>query len=51
LRILLEEAQNKGIDIINPGFFEDFRFYHDEVVFTPLRGHGQGMANALTTLM
>jgi hypothetical protein len=45
LKIILEEIQRKGWDIINPAFYDDFTVLGQDMKYKPIRGHGLGMAN------
>lgn len=36
---------------VESDFYEEYEVMFDNVSYRPLRGHGQGMANNLTTLM
>jgi len=53
LRILLEELHSfTGWECFSAvGFFDQWRYLEGEDIVSPPRGHGLGMANALTTLM
>lgn len=51
LTIILEEMEAKGYDIINTKFYEGITVLDGENWSEPVRGHGLGMANSLTTLM
>jgi hypothetical protein len=54
LKIMLEELQIRypHIDAFQcPGFYDEVLFLVDNKILNPIRGHGLGMANALTTLM
>jgi len=52
LKIMLEELRKKfDFEVFNPEGYEDLQVIKDGKIVTPLRGHGLGMANGLTTLM
>jgi len=54
LRIMLEELKAfypEAEAFEYPGFFDDYEVLVKDEIFKPVRGHGLGMANSLTTLM
>jgi hypothetical protein len=53
LKVTLEVLYEKyGFEAFNsPNFYDSFQLYKDGEIIKPIRGHGLGMANALTTLI
>lgn len=54
LRIILEELNKKYPEVEafrDVGFYDRFMLLVNDNIFLPKRGHGLGMANALTTIM